>query len=203
MSETLAAPAEFEQTIKHSRFLARAWPVESQAEIDAQLAVIHEQEASHHCWAWRLAGEYRCYDANEPAGTAGRPILAAIEGQGLEAVLVIVTRWYGGVKLGTGGLIRAYGGCAAECLRLAERRTIVELTEIELRLAPGDQGAVRHLLQSAGAERIDEGFDRGELWLRMRVPALELPTLRTQLINATSGRLKWVSLDDSDSPTAD
>lgn len=195
MSETLAGPVEFEQTIKHSRFLARAWPVESLTEIDALLARIHEFQASHHCWAWRIGEQYRFYDANEPAGTAGRPILAAIDGQAVDSVLAIVTRWYGGIKLGTGGLVRAYGGSAAECLRLAERCTIIELAQIKLSLAPGDQGAVRHLLQTAGAERLDEGFEGGSLWLLMQVPALALIELREQLVNATSGRLQWSRLD--------
>ena len=195
MSQTLAGHVAFEQTIKHSRFLARAWPIDSLTECDALLARIHEQEASHHCWAWRMGNQYRFYDANEPSGTAGRPILAAIDGQQLDGVLAIVTRWYGGVKLGTGGLVRAYGGCAAECLRLAERRTIVELAQIRLSLAPGDQGAVRHFLQASGAERLDEGYSGGLLWLHMQVPQLALSELQAQLVNATSGRLQWSRLD--------
>ncbi|MFC6616804.1 IMPACT family protein [Deinococcus radiophilus] len=76
-------------------------------------------DATHHCWAYRIGELYRFNDDGEPGGTAGAPILRAIEGQGVQHVMVIVVRYYGGVKLGTGGLVRAYGGAAAECLRTA------------------------------------------------------------------------------------
>src|SRR3546814_18000784 len=79
-------------------------------------------DATHNCWAWRIGDDYRSNDDGEPAGTAGRPILAAIDGQGMDRVVVVVTRWFGGIKLGAGGLVRAYGGTAAECLRRAVGR---------------------------------------------------------------------------------
>ena len=75
-------------------------------------------DATHHCWAYRIGPAYRFGDDGEPGGTAGAPILRAIEGQGVDRVMVVVVRFYGGVKLGTGGLARAYGGTAAECLRM-------------------------------------------------------------------------------------
>src|SRR5690606_2732749 len=81
----------------------------------------HAADASHHCWAYRIGNEYRYSDDGEPGGTAGRPILQAIDGQGYDRVVVLVVRWFGGIKLGTGGLIRAYGGCAANCLRAGTR----------------------------------------------------------------------------------
>jgi putative IMPACT (imprinted ancient) family translation regulator len=78
-------------------------------------------DATHHCWAFRLFAESRSRssDAGEPSGTAGKPILAAIEGAAVHDVGVIVVRWYGGIKLGTGGLSRAYRDTAAETLRTA------------------------------------------------------------------------------------
>ena len=120
---TLAAPAEFRQKIERSEFLGIAFPVTSEEEFFAELERIqkHWFDATHHCWAFRLFAESRARssDAGEPSGTAGKPILAAIEGSELFDVAVVVVRWFGGIKLGTGGLSRAYRETAAETLRNA------------------------------------------------------------------------------------
>ena len=113
---TLAAPAEFAHKIERSEFLGIAFPI-------ARLERVQKKhfDATHHCWAFRLFAESRSRssDAGEPSGTAGKPILAAIEGADIHDVGVIVVRWYGGIKLGTGGLSRAYRDTAAETLRNA------------------------------------------------------------------------------------
>ena len=97
---TLAGPAEFLLEVKKSRHLARAVPVESpQAALD-WIAAVSVPDATHNCWAYRVGQDYRFSDDGEPSGTAGRPILSAIDGQGLDGVAVVVTRWYGGVHLG-------------------------------------------------------------------------------------------------------
>ena len=142
MTDTLAAPATHALEVRHSRFLAHAAPVDAPAAAMAFIARASEPEATHNCWAWRIGQEYRSSDDGEPAGTGGRPILAAIDGQGCDRVAVVVTRWYGGIKLGAGGLVRAYGGTAAECLRLAERRPLVAMAALELACAFEDLGAV-------------------------------------------------------------
>jgi uncharacterized YigZ family protein len=123
---TLAGAVHLQQEIRKSRFLARAAPV---GDVDAALAFISRvaaRDATHNCWAYRIGSAYRFSDDGEPGGSAGRPILLAIESQGLDRVVVVVTRWFGGIKLGVGGLARAYGGCAAECLRAAEKTIVVE-----------------------------------------------------------------------------
>lgn len=84
-------------------------------------------EARHNCWAYKIGDNYRFSDDGEPGGTAGRPILQAIEGQECDCVVVLVIRWFGGIKLGTGGLVRAYGGVAAECLRTAQKKLYVPM----------------------------------------------------------------------------
>ena len=107
MTDTLAAPASHSVDVRHSRFRAQAAHA---ASIDAALGFLvghSDRDATHNCWAYRIGAEYRSSDDGEPAGTAGRPILAAIDGQGLDQVVVVVTRWYGGIKLGAGGLVRA------------------------------------------------------------------------------------------------
>ena len=142
---TLAAPAEFRHKIERSEFLGIAFPVTTEEEFFAELQRIQKLhfDATHHCWAFRLRGgqaippvpgpdfdgqaglpvlhaRSRSSDAGEPSGTAGKPILAAIEGAEFHDVGVVVVRWYGGVKLGTGGLSRAYRETAAETLKLAK-----------------------------------------------------------------------------------
>ena len=122
---TLAAEARFPQEVRKSRFVAQAAPVQ---DVDAALAFIArvaDRSATHNCWAYRIGAQYRFNDDGEPAGTAGKPILQAIDGQSMDRVAVVVTRWFGGIKLGAGGLARAYGGTAAECLRLAPKSPIV------------------------------------------------------------------------------
>lgn len=121
---TLAEPAEQRQKIERSEFLGIAFPVTSEEEFFAELERVQKRhfDATHHCWAFRLFADARSRgsDAGEPSGTAGKPILAAIEGAALHDIGVIVVRWYGGVKLGTGGLSRAYRDTAAATLREAK-----------------------------------------------------------------------------------
>ena len=140
--DTLAAPASHEIEVKHSRFLARAAAVTGADEAMAWLQSVGVPDATHNCWAWRIGDDYRSSDDGEPAGTAGRPILAAIDGQGFDQVVVVVTRWYGGIKRGAGGLVRAYGGAAAECLRQAPRSPLVEYADVALPAPFEDLGAV-------------------------------------------------------------
>ncbi|MEA2413405.1 MAG: hypothetical protein QOI58_62, partial [Thermoanaerobaculia bacterium] len=122
---TLAAPSEFRQKIDRSEFLGIAFHIEDEDAFFAELAALTKRhyDATHLCWAFRLFanGEIRARsaDAGEPSGTAGKPILSAIEGADLYDTAIIVVRWYGGVKLGTGGLSRAYRETAAEALRVA------------------------------------------------------------------------------------
>jgi uncharacterized YigZ family protein len=121
---TLGGRAEHRQKIERSDFLGIAFPVQSDDEFFAELAAIEKRHfnATHHCWAFRLFANERARssDAGEPSGTAGKPILGAIESAELFDVAVVVVRWFGGVKLGTGGLARAYRDTAAATLRDAK-----------------------------------------------------------------------------------
>jgi uncharacterized YigZ family protein len=121
---TIAARTEFRHKIERSEFLGIAFPVASEDAFFEELQRVQKQyfDATHHCWAYRLfaGSRSRSSDAGEPSGTAGKPILAAIEGAGLHDLGAIVVRWYGGIKLGTGGLSRAYRDTAAETLLQAQ-----------------------------------------------------------------------------------
>lgn len=187
---TLAAPARHAMEVRQSRFLAQAAAVATPEQALAWLRAASDAGASHNCWAWRIGDDYRSSDDGEPAGTAGRPILAAIDGQGCDRVAVLVTRWFGGIKLGAGGLVRAYGGAAAECLRGAERVPIVELVEAELGFPFADTGAVHALLDAGGIEKHGEAFVADGVRLRIRLPADALAPLRARLRDATRGRAR-------------
>ena len=193
MTDTLAAPATHALEVRHSRFLAHAVPVDAPAAAMAFIARASEPEATHNCWAWRIGQEYRSSDDGEPAGTGGRPILAAIDGQGCDRVAVVVTRWYGGIKLGAGGLVRAYGGTAAECLRLAERRPLVAMAALELACAFEDLGAVHVALTAHAAEKTGERFEADGAHLALSLPAARVEALQARLRDATRDRVRFTT----------
>ncbi|MBF6023556.1 IMPACT family protein [Lysobacter niastensis] len=190
MSATLAAPASHLLEVKHSRFLVHAAPVTTPEAALAFFSDVGDPAATHNCWAYRIGNEYRFNDDGEPAGTAGRPILAAIDGQGLDQVAVVVTRWYGGIKLGAGGLVRAYGGSAAECLRTAPRRTLIVHADVLLEYPFDVTGAVHAALAMHGAEKLEERFDAGGAHLHLRLPESELAPLKDRLRDATRDRVR-------------
>ncbi len=126
--KTLAAPSEGYYREKGSRFLAYAMPVRSEEEISNHLRQLHKEyhDARHICYAWVLGADgkkYRAADDGEPRHTAGEPILGQIRSHQLTNVLVVVVRYFGGVKLGTGGLAAAYRQAAADAL---SRATVLE-----------------------------------------------------------------------------
>lgn len=192
MSDTLAAPAAHVLEVKHSRFIVHAAPVPAPGAALDFLAGVADAAATHNCWAYRIGSQYRFSDDGEPAGTAGRPILAAIDGQGYDQVMVVVTRWYGGIKLGAGGLVRAYGGAAAECLRTAPRQALVAYGEVQLAYPFDVTGAVHAALGAFGAEKLAEEYLAEGVALRLRLPADRIDALKIQLRDATRDRVRWM-----------
>jgi uncharacterized YigZ family protein len=188
--QTLVGRARFELEVKKSRHLAQAAPCASPEEALAFLSEVADPAATHNCWAYRIGQQYRFSDDGEPGGTAGRPILAAIDGQGLDGVMVVVTRWFGGIKLGAGGLVRAYGGAAAECLRTAPRCTVVPLCEARLRAGFAHSGAVHGLLAQFGASKLAEDFEPDGVVLRLRIPCDNARPLGEALRDATRGEAR-------------
>lgn len=191
MPDTLAHPVNHGVEIKHSRFLAQAAPI---AEASAALAFVQQvavADATHNCWAYRHGDDYRSSDDGEPSGTAGRPILAAIDGQGFDRVVVVVTRWYGGIKLGAGGLVRAYGGTAAECLRAAPRQPLLAWSTLQLGCGFDDLGLVHSALHAHAAEKLGERFDAGGAQLTVRLPRDQADALKSRLRDATRNRVRF------------
>ena len=185
--ETLAGPAQFALEARKSRFLARACAADSADAALAWLQQASDPAATHNCWAYCIGAAYRSSDDGEPGGSAGRPILAAIQGQGLDQVVVVVTRWSGGTNLGVGGLVRAYGGAAAECLRTAPRRALVDWQEATLDCDFALSAAVHGLLEATGAQKLSERFDEQGLHLRLRVPASTYAALARRLQDTSRG----------------
>lgn len=188
MLYTLSAPARYEEIVKKSRFLALAVPVGSAAEALEFFAAHHVPDATHNCWAYRIGQEYRFNDDGEPGGTAGRPILQAIDGQKCDRVAVLVIRWFGGIKLGSGGLVRAYGGVAAQCLRLAQRVEIVEEAFVQCRCPYADVALVQSRFPALEARVVHESFDAaGAVW-KLAVPQARAAQVAAALVDLTRGR---------------
>jgi len=131
---TLAERAELRQKIERSEFLGIAFPIASEETFFDELQRIEKGhfDATHHCWAFRLLDRERSSDAGEPSGTAGKPILSALKGGSLHYAAVVVVRWFGGVKLGPGGLARAYRDMAAETLKLAKTADRFDYAQVKV-----------------------------------------------------------------------
>ncbi|WP_440981092.1 IMPACT family protein [Shinella sumterensis] len=189
---TLDQTERFEQEIRKSRFLAIACPVDTEADAKARLAEVSDPSANHNCWAWRIGQAYRFSDDGEPSGTAGKPILQAIDGQALDRTLVVVTRWFGGILLGSGGLIRAYGGTAALCLRAAAKTEYVERATLAVSLGFSDLALVKARLAALpGLLMDDEAFHESGARLVFRVPAEQAEETSHLVIDLTSGRAEF------------
>lgn len=185
---TLASPHSFQQIIQKSRFIAHAAPISTPEEALDFLSKVREPQASHNCWAYQIGQQYRFSDDGEPGGTAGQPILRAIQGQGLDAVVVVVTRYFGGIKLGAGGLVRAYGGVAAECLRLAPRREVVPMVRVWLEAPFEYSNTLFHLLE--GLERESEEYTENGLALSLVIEESRYPELEQRIRDATRGKAR-------------
>lgn len=192
---TLAAPFQHSEDIRKSRFLAYAAPVTTPQQAVAYVHEVGDASATHNCWAYRIGQDYRFNDDGEPGGTAGRPILQAIEGQGIDRVVVVVTRWFGGIKLGAGGLARAYGGTAAECLRLAERTPIVTMARLGVHCDFADLALMKARLKDLGAEFEQEAFDAAGVTLQLSVPADRVVEVKARIVDISRGRSEAYLLD--------
>jgi uncharacterized YigZ family protein len=185
---TLLGDASLQQEVRKSRFIARATAVD---DIDAALAFmarVNDRDATHNCWAYRIGTQYRFNDDGEPAGTAGKPILQAIDGQRFDHVAVVVARWFGGIKLGAGGLARAYGGCAAECLRLAAKRPLVTRVAVSVYCDFTSASMLRARLPDYEAVKRGERFDAEGVELDLDLPDERVAALADFLRDLTRGR---------------
>ncbi|MCB0281848.1 MAG: YigZ family protein [Calditrichaeota bacterium] len=141
---------ENEIKVKGSRFIATIIPVSSKEDAETKYSEICKKyfDATHNCFAWRVDDQlWRYSDDGEPSGTAGKPILSAIDGKQLKQVLCIVTRYFGGTKLGTGGLIRAYGDAAAQALEQVPLKIKTYLEKVTVEYDYSLENIIRRVLQ--------------------------------------------------------
>lgn len=163
MYRTVASTARAEQTVDGSRFLAVAVPVSTREAVQTEIETVRDREpkATHHCSAYRLGqdgDDFRYDDDGEPSGTAGQPILRQIDARDLKNTLVVVTRYFGGTKLGTGGLVRAYGDAASAALDRAPIAEQIVRTPVRLRFDYDDTSPAQRVLQQFDTEVQDSDY---------------------------------------------
>lgn len=178
--------------IKGSRFIANLAPVLTAAEAEAFLAEVRAEfpDAGHHCFAWIIdpqGAQTRSSDDGEPGSSAGPPILRMIEGHGLTGLVVVVSRWFGGTKLGVGGLMRAYGGCAGEAM---DRCDVIEVrvqVAITIEYPYECSGTVEGLLRSCEVETKQAEYTDNVVML-VTLPKDRDAEFRAELVERTAGR---------------
>lgn len=190
MPSTLLDVCELREDIRKSRFVTLAGPITSVADAMTFIERHSDPSATHNCWAWKLGPQYRSSDDGEPGGTAGRPILAAIEAQDCDQVVVLVIRWYGGIQLGTGGLARAYGGGANKCLQQAPKRELVQRGEFNCSCTFSELALLKLRLGEVEGLVLDEQFTANGVDLRVALGEAHLSTLAQQLADLSRGRIR-------------
>jgi uncharacterized YigZ family protein len=198
----LGRPGRFELKVKGSRFIGYAAPVAS-GEIASRLVESIQRQfhdATHHGYAFRvgLGGNAlsRMSDDGEPSGTAGKPILEAIDRRNLTDTVCVVTRYFGGTKLGTGGLARAYGECAAGTLDNGEITEHHISATIRILFGCELTGRVMSLIQKCGC-KIEKGDFQAQTKIQLRIRKSNAEQFRQDLINATSGKIRFLREDES------
>ena len=189
MPSTLVGPCEFREEIRKSRFITLAAPISTPADAQAFIDQHSDADATHNCWAWKLGAQYRSTDDGEPGGTAGRPILAAIDAQDFDQVVVLVIRWYGGIQLGTGGLARAYGGGANKCLQQAERLPLINRVSVSFDCTFSELALVMLRLNELQGLVQQEDFTAVGVDLSIAIGPEHIGTFQRQLSDISRGRI--------------
>lgn len=189
MPFSIAQPVHSELLIKKSRFIGCVQPVRgrphAQEIVDALRA--EHPTATHVCWALLAGSDGAANDDGEPSGTAGRPMLNVLRHQDLQNVLATVVRYYGGIKLGAGGLVRAYTDAVAQALLSAEKQPVQSFSMLQCHTSYAHEGLVRRLVADAGAEILDVGHT-ATVQLVLRVNDRVLSDLQQRIVSATQGQ---------------
>ncbi|MBQ2641155.1 MAG: YigZ family protein [Lachnospiraceae bacterium] len=188
---TLARPGQGEYEEKKSRFLGKAVHIESEEEAAAFIAGIRKKyyDARHHCYAWVLgegSERKKSSDDGEPSGTAGQPILRVIEGSGCTNVLVIVTRYFGGTLLGTGGLVRAYTQAARAALEDAQKARMCLCRRLAVTVEYGALDRLLYALRRDGIEPQETEYG-AKVTLRLIIEEKQGDAVENMITSLTSG----------------
>ena len=190
MPYTLAIPTELTEEIKKSRFIVNAAPVTSAEQAAQFIDTISDPNATHNCWAWKIGQQYRFNDDGEPTSTAGRPILSAIEGQDCDQIVVVVTRYFGGIKLGTGGLIRAYGGSTSHCLQQATLIELIARITLQFRCYYNEWPIIENRLKELDVIIENQEFDAEGVKVSIAITKDNSLILSKNISDITRGRVK-------------
>ncbi|NEX63114.1 IMPACT family protein [Noviherbaspirillum galbum] len=196
-SFTLSSPVGSDTEIKKSRFIGLVVPVASRDEALSIVAALRAEHrgAAHVCWALLAGGQSGMSDDGEPSGTAGRPMLDVLRHHDLDGVLAAVVRYYGGVKLGAGGLVRAYADAVASALKKAELAPRIAQATLTVDVDYAEEARIRHWIESSGHALLDSAHGT-HARLTMRMPLADLEKAREQLLELTRGRCRFVERDD-------
>jgi uncharacterized YigZ family protein len=186
-----------EDRIEHSRFIATLAPAETVEAARERIDAVRVEfpDATHHCFAYAVGppgstAAVAASDAGEPAGTAGRPMLAVLLNSGVGDVVAVVTRYFGGVKLGKGGLVRAYTGAVQHALRVLPLREHVDAIDLRATVPYAAVDAARRSVEREGGRVVGEAF-ASDVTLALHVPADRLDAIEHALREATSGRVRF------------
>jgi uncharacterized YigZ family protein len=185
---------EFED--RGSRFLAFVFHAPDEEAFRRRLEVLRSghPKACHHCWAWRIDAAYRFSDDGEPGGTAGRPMLQVLEGSGLDDVGVVCVRYFGGTRLGTGGLARAYTAASIRGVEDAGRREVIPRVRLGL-ILPFERLGLRTELEAVCSSIRFEGDFGAEGWVgEVELDESQLPRLQALLEEKSGGGTSWQRL---------
>lgn len=193
---TLPSPVQAQLDIRKSRFIGLVIPVEHRDAAMLQLQALREQHpgAAHVCWALLAGGQSGMSDDGEPSGTAGRPIMEVLRHHELDGVLAAVVRYYGGVKLGAGGLVRAYTDAVALALKDAQRVERVARSDLTVEVDYADEARVRRWMEQNHFELTNSAHG-STVTLVIRLPLNELAAARDRLRELCNGRCRFETRD--------
>jgi uncharacterized YigZ family protein len=193
MSFTLAQPAHSELVIKKSRFIGCVQPVADRAAALAVVASLRVEHpaAAHVCWALMAGGQSAANDDGEPGGTAGRPMLEVLRHQQIEGSLATVVRYFGGVKLGAGGLVRAYTDAIAQALLGATLVPLVRQRSLQCTVPYALEGLVRRELVATTGAVLDSVQHDSDVQFAFTLPEPEADAFIARLDDAAQGRVVW------------
>jgi uncharacterized YigZ family protein len=186
---TLGSAVSAEVDIRKSRFIALAIPVADRDAAMRELERLRAEHpsATHVCWALLAGGQSGMSDDGEPSGTAGRPILEVLRHHEVDGVLAAVVRYYGGIKLGAGGLVRAYTDAIASAMQLAERVERIEQGVVEIDIDYADEARVRRWIEQNAAELVESAYGM-RVRLVVKMAAIAREPAAAELRDITHGR---------------
>ena len=198
MPFSLFASTHHELVIKKSRFIACVEPMPGREQAQARVAQLKAEhpDAAHVCWALLAGGQSAANDDGEPGGTAGRPMLDVLRHQDLQGVMASVVRYFGGVKLGAGGLVRAYTDAVAQALLTAEKIPLIKKTELACSVPYALEGLVRREVELAQAE-LQSVTHGSVVTLRFALPETQAAALVQRLGDSGQGKLAWIDTDNA------